>query len=159
YHIPCVHPKTFRRYPREELCHHVLDERFTTFHADRSGLAENWTRRSRRWVLRRLGTRATFVYEHQNIHPHLTFSGGDFHRIPKVVSPLSPTTCRYGYYTFSRRGTGGGVLAPLLARLLRAIVARATKRVFLEDASIYEAVQQGLAASPHPGVIGTREER
>src|SRR5262249_62323760 len=81
YHIPCVHPKTFRRYPREELCHHVLDERFTTFRADRSGLAENWTRRSRRWGLRRLGTRATFVYEHQNIHPHLPFSPAAFHRI------------------------------------------------------------------------------
>lgn len=159
YHIPCVHPKTFGRYPREELCAHVLDERFTTFRADRSNLRENLTRRIRRWGLRRLGAAATFTYEHQNIHPHLTFSGGDFHRIAMVVYPLSSTTCRYSYYAFSLRGARGGPLAPVLAPLLRTIVARATRRVFLEDASIYASVQQGLAASPHPGVIGTREER
>jgi hypothetical protein len=33
------------------------------------------------------------------------------------------------------------------------------RRVFAEDATIYEGVQKGLAASPHPGVIGVREER
>jgi hypothetical protein len=33
------------------------------------------------------------------------------------------------------------------------------KKVFAEDGSIYAAVQQGLAVSPHRGVIGTREER
>jgi choline monooxygenase len=31
--------------------------------------------------------------------------------------------------------------------------------VFAEDASIYDGVQKGLEASPHPGVIGVREER
>ena len=34
-----------------------------------------------------------------------------------------------------------------------------SKKVFAEDGAIYAGVQQGMAASPHPGVIGTREER
>ena len=33
------------------------------------------------------------------------------------------------------------------------------RKVFREDASIYQGVQRGMEASPHRGVIGTREER
>ena len=40
-----------------------------------------------------------------------------------------------------------------------AVVLWVGKQVFAEDASIYEGVQRGMAASPHAGVIGTREER
>ena len=43
--------------------------------------------------------------------------------------------------------------------MLRAIATYVGKQVFAEDASIYEGVQRGLEASPHRGVIGTREER
>ena len=46
-----------------------------------------------------------------------------------------------------------------LYRMLRAIATYVGKQVFAEDASIYEGVQRGLEASPHRGVIGTREER
>ena len=33
------------------------------------------------------------------------------------------------------------------------------RKVIAEDAVVYNGVQQGIAASPHPGVIGVREER
>lgn len=155
YHIPCVHPNTFRRYPREENCSHVLDERYTTFQTKHR---RTWKKRARSWVVRRLGGQITPGYEHQNVHPHLTLSSLDVSRLAMVVYPLSATTCRYRMYAFSLAGRRG-LLAPVLSRVLRGIVVRVARRVFAEDGSIYEAVQQGLAASPHPGVIGTREER
>ena len=33
------------------------------------------------------------------------------------------------------------------------------KQIFNQDREIYAAQQQGLQSSPHPGVIGSREER
>jgi hypothetical protein len=47
----------------------------------------------------------------------------------------------------------------VLASLLRLIVKSASKKIFAEDAGIYGEVQKGMTASPHSGVIGTREER
>jgi hypothetical protein len=54
---------------------------------------------------------------------------------------------------------GGGPVASLA----RAGAARGAgaflDMVLREDASVYEAVQRGLAASPHAGVLGAIEER
>jgi hypothetical protein len=44
-------------------------------------------------------------------------------------------------------------------RMLRPLVVMVAKKIFREDAVIYGGVQQGMTASPHRGVIGTREER
>ena len=44
-------------------------------------------------------------------------------------------------------------------RMLRALSWKVARQVFDEDGTIYTGVQQGLEASPHRGVIGTREER
>jgi len=76
-----------------------------------------------------------------------------------IVYPTSPATCRVRHYVFALHGAGRGLLAPVVARLVRLGVLRVTKQLFLEDATIYEEVQRGLVASPHAGVIGTREER
>ena len=43
--------------------------------------------------------------------------------------------------------------------MLRAVAVMVAKKVFTEDGAIYQSVQNGMAASPHAGVIGTREER
>ena len=42
---------------------------------------------------------------------------------------------------------------------MKFVATMVAKQVFAEDAAIYQGVQKGVAASPHPGVIGTREER
>jgi hypothetical protein len=43
--------------------------------------------------------------------------------------------------------------------VLQVVATWVARKVFAEDAAIYEGVQNGVAASPHPGVIGVREER
>jgi choline monooxygenase len=75
------------------------------------------------------------------------------------VFPTSPTTCRYWSVLYTLRGNRPNPMAWALATLLRPIVKSVVKRIFAEDARIYNAIQMGLMASPHRGVIGTREER
>jgi phenylpropionate dioxygenase-like ring-hydroxylating dioxygenase large terminal subunit len=156
YHIPCIHQKTFGDYPPESSCAHVLDERYTTF---RTRLEDHWVNRRQSWIVRRLGGEVTNYYEHQNIHPHLTYAGLDVNRMAFAVYPTSPTTCRYCVWIFTLRGRRRGPFAWLLARILQGIVRHVATQVLREDGGIYPAVQQGLQASPHRGVIGTREER
>lgn len=156
YHIPQVHPKTFKDYPPEADCWHELDPTFTTFRtvvpADYAG---RWQARLVRW----LGEPVTMDYWHHARHPHVTFSSLDVHRMVMCVFPTGPTTCRYRSIMFTLRGRRRNPFTWAVSRFLRPIAVAVGKKVFAEDGSIYGAVQRGLNASPHAGVIGTREER
>ena len=77
----------------------------------------------------------------------------------QCVFPTGPTTCRYRSIFFTLRGRRRNPFVWVLYRMLRMVATYVAKKVFAEDAAIYEGVQQGLASSPHTGVIGTREER
>jgi phenylpropionate dioxygenase-like ring-hydroxylating dioxygenase large terminal subunit len=151
YHVPVVHPTTFGDMPPEAACAHDLDERYTTFRT--TGPAG----RLLYWALRTAGQPMTGAYEHVAVHPHLTFVRVDSFRIAQWVLPTSPATSRCLSILYCVRGRGP--LAALLTRCWQAKVERVSRRVFQEDAAIYEAVQRGLTASPFPGVIGAREER
>ena len=156
YHIPEVHPKTFKEFSPEAISWHELDERFTTYKTippnDFAGRAQNW-------IVRRLGQPVTNEYWHRNLHPHITGASLDSMRMMQCVFPTSPTTCRYRSIFFTLRGHRRSPFAWAVYRLLRVIATSVAKQVFAEDAAIYQAVQKGMTASPHPGVIGTREER
>ena len=156
YHIPLVHPKTFKEFPEETNSWHELDFHFSTF---KTITPSDWVNRRQAWLVRRLGQPVTMEYWHHVRHPHITFSSLDVHRMLFCVFPLSPTTCRYWMACFTLRGYRRGPLAWALSRLLRPIVATIGKKVIAEDANIYSEVQKGLMTSPHTGVIGTREER
>jgi choline monooxygenase len=156
YHIPLIHPKTFGAMPTEESSWHELEPTFTTY---KTIVASDWVGRTQAWLVRRLGEPATMEYWHYNRHPHITVSTLDVHRLMLCVFPLTPTTCRYRSTLFTLRGKKRNPLTWTLSRFLRPIVVHVAKRVFVEDGGLYPAIQRGLAASPHRGVIGTREER
>lgn len=156
YHIPQVHPKTFKEYPEESNAWHDLDLEYSTF---RTVIPNDWVSRRVAWLVRRLGVPVTNDYWHHVRHPHVTYSSLDVHRMVQCVFPTSPTTCRYRSILYALRGRRRNPLAWALARVLHPMVILVAKKVFAEDAAIYGAVQRGLTASPHPGVIGTREER
>lgn len=156
YHIPLVHPKTFGAFPTEENSWHELGPDFTSF---KTTVPTDWVGRRQAGLVRALGGADTGEYWHYNRHPHVTVSTLDVHRLLMCVFPLTPTTCRYRSTLFTLRGPRRGPAAWLRYRLLRPIVVGVAKKVFGEDGGLYPAVQQGLAASPHRGVIGTREER
>jgi choline monooxygenase len=156
YHIPEVHPKTFKEFPEESNAWHELDPRFTTF---KTVPPPVFVQRAADWLVRRLGEPVSNEYWHRVLHPHATGSSMDTFRMMQCVFPTGPATCRYRCIFFTLRGRRRNPLAWVLYRFLRMIATGVAKKVFAEDASIYAGVQRGLESSPHPGVIGTREER
>jgi phenylpropionate dioxygenase-like ring-hydroxylating dioxygenase large terminal subunit len=156
YHIPMVHPKTFKDMPPEEVAWHELEAEFTTF---KTIVPNDWVNRQQANMVRLMGEQPTWEYWHYNRHPHLTVSTLDVNRLVMCVFPTGPTTCRYRSILFTLRGRKAGPLAWATYRVLRPIVVYVAKKVFGEDGRLYPAVQRGLEASPHRGVIGTREER
>jgi choline monooxygenase len=156
YHIPLIHPKTFKEFPTEENAWHELEPTFTTF---KTVIAGDWVNRCQAWIVRKLGLHPSMEYWHYNRHPHITVSTLDVHRLVMCVFPLTPTTCRYRSTLFTIRGLKRNPLSWGLSRFLRPIIVSVAKKVFGEDGGLYPAIQRGLSASPHAGVIGTREER
>jgi phenylpropionate dioxygenase-like ring-hydroxylating dioxygenase large terminal subunit len=156
YHIPQVHPKTFGDYAPEENVWHELTERYTSF---KTIPPNDLAARAMRWLVRRLGRPVTGEYRHWVLHPHTTGSSLDVFRMVQCVFPTGPTTCRYRTMFFTLRGDRCGPLAWVLARFLRWFATKVARKVFDEDAAVYHGIQRGMEASPHRGVIGTREER
>jgi phenylpropionate dioxygenase-like ring-hydroxylating dioxygenase large terminal subunit len=156
YHIPEVHPTTFKDFPPEDNAWHELTDAFTSF---KTIPPRDLPGRSMDWIVRRLGHPVTGEYWHRVLHPHATGSSLDVFRMMQCVFPTGPRTCRYRCIFFTLRGANRGPLAWVLYRFLRWISTLIAHKVFGEDASIYQGVQKGLEASPHRGVIGTREER
>jgi hypothetical protein len=142
--------------PPEEVAWHELEAEFTTF---KTIVPNDWVNRQQANMVRLMGEQPTWEYWHYNRHPHLTVSTLDVNRLVMCVFPTGPTTCRYRSILFTLRGRKAGPLAWATYRVLRPIVVYVAKKVFGEDGRLYPAVQRGLEASPHRGVIGTREER
>jgi phenylpropionate dioxygenase-like ring-hydroxylating dioxygenase large terminal subunit len=156
YHIPEVHPKTFKTYPDEPECEHELQLTHSIF---KTQVPRDVTAFFQDWMVRRLGQPVTREYSHQVLHPHLTFNRLDVYRMVQCVFPTGPQSCRYRAIMYSLAGPKRNLLARLIAWGLRPLTVAVAKKIFAEDGSIYAGVQKGLQASPHPGVIGTREER
>jgi choline monooxygenase len=156
YHIPQIHPKTFGEFPVEENVWHELNERFSSL---KTIPPRDFPGRAMEWLVRRIGQPVTGEYRHQVLHPHTTGSSLDVFRLNQCVFPTGPRTCRYRCIFFTLRGSRRGPLAWACYKFLRWVSTMVARKVFFEDASIYNGVQRGMQASPHRGVIGTREER
>src|SRR6185295_14662223 len=74
YHIPEVHPRTFRKLPDEARSWHELTDRFTSF---KTVLPWELPRLTEHFIVRRLGGAATGEYWHRVLHPHTTGSALD----------------------------------------------------------------------------------
>ncbi|MBW3598215.1 MAG: aromatic ring-hydroxylating dioxygenase subunit alpha [Planctomycetes bacterium] len=157
YHVACLHPKTFKECPPEEVCDHNLHARYSSLRCD---VPQDYAGRFMNASVRMLGGQAvTKKYENHNIYPHVFFARMDVYRQVQIVVPTSATTCRHYSWLYTLWNGRRNPLRWLLARPLQGIVVHVGKQVFREDGSIYEAVQRGIEASPFPGVIGAREER
>jgi phenylpropionate dioxygenase-like ring-hydroxylating dioxygenase large terminal subunit len=156
YHIPEVHPYTFKEFSKEEVSWHELHETYTTY---KTIPPNDLAGRITDWMVRRLGQPNSYEYWHRVRHPHVTGASLDPIRMMQAVFPTGPTTCRYRSIFFTLRGPRRGPFAWAFSRFFSWISTMVAHKVFAEDATIYGGVQKGMAASPHPGVIGTREER
>jgi phenylpropionate dioxygenase-like ring-hydroxylating dioxygenase large terminal subunit len=165
YHVPFLHDNVLARHPevfrvfggRRDggLLAHELGERHTAYH-DSLGADS----RAYRALLGVLRPSARVDYVHHHAFPNVVIGHTSIVSYLQVVEPLSPTTSRSTIRLFLDVGGRGAraverVLAPLLDRAAEGLI----RRVMAEDAAVYPDVQRGMSASPHRGVLGSREER
>lgn len=162
YHVPAVHPETFKSDPGEDRSSHI-------FHACGSWLAATLPFSTSSVVDRRFqnaerlvtkvfcGREATDGYQQHHVHPNVLFSFTDMISLLHVVRPDSATTCTSIVYQFGRPGKSA--FFRLLTRMWGKITALVTLRILKEDFHLYPSIQRGLIASRQPGMIGRCEER
>lgn len=158
YHLPYIHKKTFDGiYPAEADQTHELHDRYTSlvFQLDPDNRMIDLQGRA----CKKLGGEPKYTYTHVLAHPNLVFTFTDLFTHAQEYVPLTPTTSMTRVWMFSR-GTQRTQLRPRIVRHIVAWVGRRKNRdIQLEDASVFADQQTGVQSSPHPGCIGTREER
>ncbi len=154
YHVPQVHPNTFRTLSDRRDATHTLAPGFTALEnvAPPAGAALAWATRLWRDAPAR-------VYAHHHAFPSLLIARTDVSSLAQVVLPTSPTSSRSLAFCFVHRGDGRRLVHRALTPVLGRIVERYTREVMREDDLIFASVQRGLLASTHPGTLGAREER
>jgi choline monooxygenase len=160
YHLPSVHPTTlggFGMIP-EEAQKHYLENRSTTliFDMGRDTPLMRQQRRVAGWLG---GGTDTAQYVHHHVFPNLVFTFADLYTYCQVYLPTGPATSTTRAWMFSLEGTKRNPFARLMARLVARHGVKANTAIQREDASVFAAVQRGLAATPFKGCLGTREER
>jgi choline monooxygenase len=154
YHVPRVHPTTFKVLVDAREIRHELDERGTT-HED----VEQGSSAAYRWLMRRIREAPRQHYLHRHAFPSLTFACTDATSVLQVIVPTSPTTSHSLVRLLVHRGEGGRLAGRLLSRAVAPVATRFMDAVMREDGAIFTDLARGLAASVHAGVIGAREER
>lgn len=158
YHVPIAHKQTLQKMSRDAAVRHELGETYTTLF-DR-GKRESPTQRA---LMHALRDRPSELQIHHHRFPSLTMVRGDYFSYVQMVAPTGPRTSESHIRLFMHRGDGRGRIRGLARRLLsRALavpVASVTTQVVREDNGLFAAIQRGMDASPHAGVIGACEER
>lgn len=163
YHIPCVHPETFRQYPGPERSTHLLLPHRTGFGTrlpfDAHSRVDQWFQSGEGWLMRRLNIPATGDYWQHHVFPNLLFSFTDAISLCHCVIPTGPKSCRAVVRQFGRSGGDQPILRRWLARAWGCVTAGITKQILKEDMQLFGDVQRGLDHSPHVGLLGACEER
>ena len=161
YHVPAVHPGTFREDPGESRSEHTINGTHTAFETtlpfDAHSRADAFFQRLEGRILRACGFGITGRYAHHHVFPNLLVSHTDTLLLVQSVLPIGPSECRMLSWQFGQVGAGS-----LRRRVMGAwgrLAAGLTTRVLEEDISIYPRVQQGLNLSHGRGVLGRCEER
>ncbi len=163
YHVPAVHADTFREDPGAARTEHFLETSHTWMatqlpFSPHSRLDAVFQRAESRFV-RWLGVEPTGSYQQHHVFPNLLFSFTDAISLVNCVVPTGPQKCVATVRQFARVPKGTGSIKKWSARIWGRLTAAITKKILLEDRSIFEAIQCGLRHSPHPGVLGICEER
>jgi len=162
YHVPHVHPTTFKETPREAASVHELDERHTTFRTrlpfSPHSRFDAAFQSLEAWFLRLMGRTPSAEYCHHHCFPNLMFAFTDAVSLCHSVIPTGPASCRSVIRQFGYVGKSRGPRR-WFARMWGRMAAGITRQIFLEDWALFEDVQQGLRGSPHTGMLGRCEER
>lgn len=161
YHVPSVHPHTFREDPGEQRSQHVIEPSHTSLTTQLPFSAHNrldaWFQRAQRWFVRRIGEPATDQYSQHHVFPNLLFSFTDTVSLCQCVLPVGAGSSRAEVRQFGI--CGSGAIERRLAAAWGQTGAWITRRILQEDQAMFPQIQRGLEASNRPGMLGRCEER
>ncbi len=163
YHVPAVHPHTFKVDPGEEKSEHLLLPNRTAFLArlpfSPHSRLDAFFQHTEGFVVRLLGHTDTRGYSQHHVFPNLLFSFTDAMSLCQCILPTGPTTCRSVVRQFGRWPGDRFRLRTPLAWLWSHLTAALNKHILKEDLSMFASIQKGLEHSPHRGILGRCEER
>lgn len=162
YHVPAVHPNTFREDPGNDRSDHGLLANRTWFKTSLPFSPHSWLdglfQRLEGRVVQFLGHARHDTYEQHHVFPNTLFSFTDAISLCQNVMPTAVDRSHAIVRQFGRLPASGRLrVAP--AKLWNSLKAKITRHILQEDMSIFTAIQQGLQSSPHAGVLGICEER
>ena len=168
YHVPSVHPATFREDPGGERSEHFLGASRTAMSttlpfSPHNRLDAAFQRLEARFI-RWLGHSPTGNYRQHHVFPNLLFSFTDALSLVNCIMPQSATQCSATVRQFGRNPklsatVGASFIKRVAARGWARVAAAITRRILKEDQRMFAAIQSGLEHSPHAGVLGACEER
>lgn len=162
YHVPAVHPNTFRVDPGEQKSEHLIMENRTAFTTSLPFSSHTkfdlMFQRLQGSILRLLGKEITKQYWQHHVFPNLLFSFTDAISLCHCIMPTGPNASRAIVREFGISSSAGGP-RKLLARVWGNLEATIIRRILNEDMALFASIQKGFENSPHDGVLGRCEER
>lgn len=162
YHVPSIHPETFRTDPGEERSEHQSHACGSWFettlpfapHSSTDALFQRWEGRLFKWLT---GNEPTTRYQQHQVFPNLLFSFTDMTSLLHVIQPTGPQTCTSRVFQFGR--VGKTATARRVSRMWGNMASQITLKILKEDFGLYQDIQAGLNASRNAGMLGRCEER
>ena len=163
YHIPSVHPKTFREDPGDDRSTHLIKDTSTAFGTalpfSPHSVMEGFIQRNERRVMRLLGQPVADEYWQHHLYPTLMMSFTDANSLIHCVIPTGPTTSIAIVRQFSMMGKSRRGPRRWFGNLWGSLKGRVTKVIMKEDLELIPEIQKGLQNSTEDGVLGRCEER
>ncbi len=162
YHVPNVHPTTFREDPGSDRSEHGLENNRTWFRTQLPFSPHSWLdatfQRFEGRFVRWLGYDVSDRYEQHHFFPNLLFSFTDAISLCQCVLPTAANRSRAVVRQFGRVAKSSN-LRNKVAGWWNNLKAKITGHILQEDVRMFASIQGGLELSPHAGVLGICEER
>ncbi len=157
YHVPLVHPATFREFRPPALHDHRLWPGGTRY-ADRKPWGTEPTGLAARVLGALLGSRPVNRFVHTHYFPTTMTYANELVSTVIAAIPTTDGATRVTLASFVPERIASPLLRPLQLLFGRTF-AWLGRRIVAEDMRLWPHVQRGLRASHHAGVLGAREER
>ncbi|MEQ8208961.1 MAG: aromatic ring-hydroxylating dioxygenase subunit alpha [Lacipirellulaceae bacterium] len=163
YHVPSIHPQTFKQDPGEARIEHTICDQRTSMSVplpfDVHSRLDGWLQKRQSRFVAKLGYEPTGLYEQHHVFPNLLFSFTDAISLCHRVSPCGPTQSAGMVRQFGRIAEQPTWRRSAASAVWGRVTAGITKKIMQEDLALFPAIQAGMKASPHAGVLGRCEER
>ena len=163
YHVPNIHPATFKEDPGAGRSEHklFLNRTYmqTTLPFAPHNRMDSWFQKTESRFVKWLGYETSSRYSQHHVFPNLLFSFTDAISLVNFVSPIDRNKCVATIRQFGRAPKQPKPIKRLCSRIWGKLTASITRKILEEDRSIFASIQRGLENSPNIGVIGICEER